>query len=295
MTDYDYPSIYRSKSGYEKVMALNDAALQQGLVPYQTRMINTRHGKTHIITGGPENGQPIILFHGWSSFAAVIGAEFPFLFNSFRVYMPDIIGQAGKSDPNRPSTKSSVYADWVADILNELNLQKAIVMGVSGGGWITLKFAAYYSDRIAKAIALSTAGLSPQNISAVLRRMVPAAIFPNSTTIRWLLSFLTAPTTQIGDRAQPLEESMKIQIKYFKSNAVPGQLPEQELRQITAPLLVLMGEYERIFFPTISIERAKQFIPGLVSAELVADAGHVMTTDQPEWVKKRILDFLTGG
>jgi len=56
-----------------------------------------------------------------------------------------------------------------------------------------------------------------------------------------------------------------------------------------------MGEYERIFFPTISIERAKQFIPGLVSAELVADAGHVMTTDQPEWVKKRILDFLTGG
>jgi pimeloyl-ACP methyl ester carboxylesterase len=288
----DYPSTYRSKLGYEKVMALNDEALQQGPVPYQTRMINTRHGKTHIVIGGPENGRPIVLFHGWSSFAATLGVEFPFLFNAFRVYMPDIIGQTGKSDPNRPPTKGSVYADWVADILNELNLQKAIVMGVSGGGWITLKFAAYYPDRITKAIAISTAGLSPQNFSAIVRGMLPAAIFPNSTTIRWLLDFFTAPTTQIGDRTQALEKIMKIQIKYFKSNAVPGQLSEWELRQITAPLLILMGEYERIFFPIVSIERAKQYIPGLVSAELVANAGHIMTTDQPEWMHKRILDFL---
>jgi pimeloyl-ACP methyl ester carboxylesterase len=215
----DYPSIYRSKVGYEKVMALNDTALRQGPVPYQTHMINTRHGKTHIITGGPENGQPIILFHGWGSFAAVIGAEFPFLFNSFRVYM-HIIGQAGKSDPNRPPTKGSAYADWVADILNELNLQKTIVMGISGGGWITLKFAAYYSDRITKAIALSTAGLSQQNVSAILRGMVPAAIFPNSTTIRWLLDFITAPSTLKRIQTQAIADTMKESENKFSPRCV---------------------------------------------------------------------------
>ena len=57
-------------------------------------------------------------------------------------------------------------------------------------------------------------------------------------------------------------------------------------------LLVLMGEYERIFKPYVAVERARKLIPGLVSAEIVPDAGHLMTTDQPQWLQERIFRFI---
>ena len=68
-----YPSIYRSQAGYTAVMSLYDTTLLQGPVPYETRFVPTRHGRTHVVVGGPVNGQPLILFLGWNGSAAGIG------------------------------------------------------------------------------------------------------------------------------------------------------------------------------------------------------------------------------
>jgi pimeloyl-ACP methyl ester carboxylesterase len=38
--------------------------------------------------------------------------------------------------------------------------------------------------------------------------------------------------------------------------------------------------------------RAQQLILGLVSAEIVPNAGHIMTLDQPGFVAERLLEFL---
>ncbi len=45
----------------------------------------------------------------------------------------------------------------------------------------------------------------------------------------------------------------------------------------------------------MAIERAQKLIPGLVSAEIVTNAGHLMMVDQPEWLKQRILQFIQDG
>jgi pimeloyl-ACP methyl ester carboxylesterase len=288
----DYPSIYRSKAGYEAVMAMYDEALRRGSVSYQTCVVSTRYGKTQVVIGGPDDAPPLVLFHGWNGNAAGAGAEFPFLFDSFRVYMPDIIGHSGKSDPNRPPVTGSTYADWVVDVLDALKIQTTIVMGISGGGWLTLKCAAHHPARTSRAVALSTDGLSPTNTWGMLRGMVPAALFPNSVTTRWFLNFVTAPTSPQGPQALAFADGMHILLKHFKTQRNPGLLSDDELCQITTPLLVLMGEYERIFSPTIALERARRLIPGLVAAELVLNAGHLMSIDQPEWLSQRILRFL---
>lgn len=273
-------------------MAMYAQALALGPVAYESRTVNTRHGKTQVVSGGPEHAPPILVFHGWNGNAPGAGADFSFLFDTWRVYLPDIIGHAGKSAPNRPATRGSTYADWACDVLDELGLQQTTVMGISGGGWMTLKFAAYYPARVTRAIAISTDGLSPTQTWAMLRGMLPVALIPNRTTARWFMEFVTSPNTPKGEPTQKFGDAMQILLKHFKTQGNPGQLTDDELRQMTSPLLVLMGEYERIFSSQIAIQRAKRLIPGLVAAELVPNAGHLMTADQPQWLKERIFRFM---
>ena len=291
----DYPAIYKSRSGYEAIMALYDSALAQAPVQYETITVKTRYGYTHVLSGGPVNGQPIFAFHGWNGNAAGMGAEFPFLFDSFRVYMPDIIGHPGRSSANRPETTGSTYADWAADVLEALDLQQTLMLGISGGGWVTLKFAAYYPQKVSRAVVMSTDGLSSTNTLGMLWGMLPVALFPNRITAAWFLKFMTAPRSPKEKYAQGFAETMRISIKHFKTQGNPGQLTDHELRHIHSPLLVLMGEFERLFKPHIAIERARSLIPGLVSAEMVPDAGHLMTADQPDWLKQRVLKFIQAG
>jgi 2-hydroxy-6-oxonona-2,4-dienedioate hydrolase len=291
----DYPAIYKSKSGYEAIMALYDSALAQAPVQYETITVKTRYGHTHVLIGGPLTGQPIFAFHGWNGNAAGVGSEFPFLFDLFRVYMPDIIGHPGRSSANRPRITGSTYADWAADVLDALNIQQTIMLGISGGGWVTMKVAAYYPQKVSRAIVISTDGLSSANTLGMLWGMLPVALFPNRITAAWFLKFMTAPHTPKGEYAQGFAETMRILIKHYKTQGNPGQMTDNELRQINIPLLALMGEYERLFEPQIAVERARSLIPGLVSAEIVPNAGHLMPADQPDWLKHRVLKFIQAG
>ena len=57
-------SIYRSPAGEKIVMDLYDSALAHWPVPYETRMISTRHGETFVIASGEKTHPPLVLLHG---------------------------------------------------------------------------------------------------------------------------------------------------------------------------------------------------------------------------------------
>ena len=283
--------LYRSEAGQTAVMALYDAGVQQSPIPLQSRMVNTSAGPSHILIGGPENAPPFLLFHGWNGNAASLTAEFPFLFSDYRVYMPDIIGHTGKSAPTRLATRGPAYADWALEVLDALGLQKVRCMGISGGGWMTLKLAARASHRIVRAAALSTDGLAPANIAGIFSGMMPAALWPNQATLNRFMRFLTSPDAPPHPGKEHFGEGMRVILTHYKAQFNPGVLRLDELEAITAPLLILMGEHERAFNSPATIQRAQRLIPGLVAAEMVPKAGHLMTLDQPEWLKNRLLPF----
>lgn len=81
--------------------------------------------------------------------------------------------------------------------------------------------------------------------------------------------------------------------KYFKGTMPPGPLTDDELRRITSPMLVLVGEYERTYNPSAAVARAHRLILGLVSADMLAHAGHTLMQEQPEVAATRILAFLS--
>lgn len=291
-------SLFSSAKGYEIVMAAYDAEVARAPVPYQSQLVSTRYGATHILSGGPRHAPPVLLFHHWRSNAAGIGASFPFLFASYRVYMPDIIGQMGKSAPTRPPTDGPAYAAWVADLFDALGLSQAMLIGVSGGGWVVLKCAAYAPERVQKAVVVSTVGLSgsfsrwTQFVRSPLFGLV-IGLFPCKPAIGWTARYFAGSHASGSPWYASFVEGIYLGRKYFKGTMPPGPLADDELRRITSPTLVLVGEYEHLYHPEASVERARRLIPGLVRAEVIADAGHTLMQEQPEVAAARVLAFLS--
>jgi pimeloyl-ACP methyl ester carboxylesterase len=294
----DNASLFSSCQGYKIVMAAYDAEVARASVPYQSQMVSTRFGATHILSGGPRDAPPIFLFHHWRASAAGIGASFPFLFPSYRVYMPDIIGQMGKSAPTRPPTNGSAYAAWVADLFDALDISQAMLIGVSGGGWVVLKCAVYAPERVIKAVVVSPVGLSgsfsrwTQFVRSPLFGVV-IGLFPFRPAIGWAARSFTGPHASGSPWYASFVEGIYLSRKYFKGTMPPGPLTDDELRRITSPTLVLVGEQEHLYHPSAAVERARRLIPGLVSADILAYAGHTLMQEQPEVVAARLLAFLS--
>jgi pimeloyl-ACP methyl ester carboxylesterase len=252
-------------------------------------MVDTLAGR--MVIGGPLDAPPRCS-SGWNGNASHIGAEFPFALAGHRVYMPDIIGNSGKSAPSRPPTAGSNYADWARDLLDGLGLDQVISMGISGGGWMTLKLSAYAPERVLRGVAVSTDGLTSITWRKLILGITPATIRPNPTTVRWFVRTIKSPDAPMNQESEDFGRGIEIMLKYHRTQRNPGLLTDDELRRITSPLLVLIGEHECFFDPGKAVARARALIPGLVAAEIVPHAGHLMTADQPEFLEKRVNRFL---
>jgi pimeloyl-ACP methyl ester carboxylesterase len=68
---------------------------------------------------------------------------------------------------------------------------------------------------------------------------------------------------------------------------------DEELKRISAPILLLIGDHEIMYEPKKALDRATSLIPDL-QAEFIPNAGHMLNRDQPEEVNARALKFLAG-
>jgi pimeloyl-ACP methyl ester carboxylesterase len=69
-------------------------------------------------------------------------------------------------------------------------------------------------------------------------------------------------------------------------------MSDEEIRKLTAPTYLLMGQYETAMNPYKVIERGVELLPNVVIAEIVPGVGHSMIHRQPDLVISRVLNFL---
>src|SRR5512146_1104131 len=123
------PSIFKSVAGEKAVMAWYDSMLVRWPMPYETRTVPTRHGDTFIIISGKTSFPPLVLLHGagtnsmtWIGDVVEFGRE-------HCVHMVDLLGEPGKSAPNRPPWTGTAYVEWLEDVLRALNLERVTLIG----------------------------------------------------------------------------------------------------------------------------------------------------------------------
>lgn len=286
----DNSSLYRSAEGYTAMMAAYDATLEQWPVSYECLTVPTRHGETHLIASGALNAPPLVLLGGAGANATRWLPNIADLSRSFRTYALDGIGETGKSSPNRPPYKGDAYGEWLVDVFDALNIDRAHVAGISRGGWLTLKIASFAPDRVNHIVPMSAQGLTSLSLKFLLH-MAPVIFFPNESNILSLVRFSTSPNLPLDER---LVERIRLIFKYYRSNrSLVPNFTDDELRRISAPTLLLWGEYEAAYNVEKATQRAIHLIPN-VCVEVIPNAGHTVSDDQPAQVNAHIVAFLKG-
>lgn len=275
-------SIYKSEAGRQAIMAMYDDMLAHWPVPYQALTVATRHGETFVIACGDPALPVLVMLHGAGSNSAVWRGDMLVLSRTHRVFAVDLIGEPGKSAPNRPKWDSPAYADWMTDVLDGLGIERATLCGISQGGWAALKFAVSAPERVERLVLLAPGGVVADKVS----------FLPRAVLYMLLGQWGARRMTRIlfGDQPVPdgVEEITTMVTSNF--NARIGVVPlfsDDELGRLTMPTLLIGGGQDVIRDNEKIAARLRLLLPD-VAAIILPYAGHALLN-----VTDLIADFLS--
>lgn len=277
-------SIYKTPSGEMLVMGYYNQLLEQWPVSYDSGRTNTRHGRTHVIACGDPLNPPLILLHGSNSNSAAWMGDVKQYCQNFRVYLVDIPGEPGKSSRNRPDWRGPAFAEWMEDVLNELSLEQAFIIGISYGGWIALKYAISQPERVSKLVLLAPSGIVPTRWSFLLKALPLSLMGKRGAEI---LNKLVIGEEDIGE---PALEFINLIMTNFKPRlGTIDMFSDEELKRLTMPVKLFTGAKDIINHSENMIARVKRLLPH-AAIELMPERGHVLIN-----VTDQIVDFLLNG
>lgn len=299
------PSPWRSPKGEAQYRAAYEAVLDLWPVPYEHRYVTGRYGRTHVVVAGPRDAPPLVLLHADMVSLTMWAGNIADLSRDNRVYAVDVQGQPGLSVPDSVIRSREDAAAWVTEVLDGLGLARVNLAGMSYGGWYTLNFAICAPERLERIIVLSPGGsLLNERLSFNLKGM-PALILPFLP--RWVLFDRFADSMFVTDNLQdPIFNALNERegrlmylgirhfrvFKYWVSQSIrPHVFPDEELRGMQVPMLLLIGDEESLYDPVRALQRATALVPNL-EAELIPRANHSMTMERHDVVDRRIFAFL---
>jgi pimeloyl-ACP methyl ester carboxylesterase len=112
-------------------------------------------------------GEAILLVHGMAGSSATWREILPQLAKKYRVIAPDLLGH-GQSAKPRTDYSLGAFAVGLRDLLDELEVESATVVGHSLGGGIAMQFLYQHPDYCRRLILISSGGLG-QDVGWILR------------------------------------------------------------------------------------------------------------------------------
>ncbi len=288
----EYPSNFKTPEGEAQYIAAYEATLSLWAIPYEFLELPTQWGRTHLIMCGQKDGPPLVLLHGMHLSATMWFSNIAALSRNYRIYAVDTLGGVGRSVVVQPLKSRADLAGWLTEVLEGLGITQPHLLGHSYGGWLALNFALKASERIKRLILLAPLGLQPL-VSQFWLRGLPALLFPRRSFITSFMKWMTVKGFAVNEL---FVEQFVLGVKNFRPRphirVLPSVFTDDELQQIKAYTLLLIGGKEVIYDPEVAVNRAKQLIPN-IEAEVVPNASHGLPLEQAELVNERILEFLT--
>ena len=246
-------------------------------------------------------GHPLILLHAGVADCRMWDDQFAVFAEQYRTIRFDLRG-FGQS--TMPEGQFSNHED-VAGLLDFLQVDKAIVVGLSYGGKIALDFALAYPQRV-KALVLaapSVGGSQPSERILQFWEEEEAAIEQQDWDTAVALNlrlWVDGPHRQPDEVNPEVRQKVgQMQREIFQME-IPENIEEIGLEpvahgrvaEITAPTLVLVGDLD---LPE-KVEQAAWLAAEIPQAQqaIIPGVAHMLNMEKPALFNKLVLDFLQG-
>jgi len=254
-------------------------------------------------------GPALLLIHGMAGSSATWDAVIPQLAKKYRVIAPDLLGH-GESAKPRGDYSLGAFAAWLRDLLNELGVERATVIGQSLGGGIAMQFAYQHRDYCERLVLIGSGGLGP-DLSPMLR-------FLSAPGAEFVLPVVTPqPVLNLGNKLgswltsagiQSPRASQMWQAYCSLSDAPTRQAFLRTLRSVVdhrgqavsalnklhltadLPTLLIWGDHDRII-PVAHAYAAHDALAGS-RLEVLEGVGHFPHVEAPTTVADILEDFI---
>ncbi|MCV7225823.1 alpha/beta fold hydrolase [Mycolicibacterium komossense] len=255
------------------------------------------------------DGEALLLIHGMAGSSATWRDVIPALAKNYRVIAPDLLGH-GQSDKPRGDYSLGAFAASLRDLLDELGIARATVIGQSLGGGIAMQFAYQHRDRCERVVLIGSGGLGPDlswtlrllsapGAELILPVIAPSQVLSAGNKIKSLLSSagvqsargaeLWSAYSSLSDRdtRNAFLRTLRSVVDY-RGQAVSALNKLHLTAQM--PVMFIWGDKDKII-PVSHGYAAHEALPGS-RLEILPGLGHFPHVESPTQVVALLEDFI---
>jgi pimeloyl-ACP methyl ester carboxylesterase len=244
-------------------------------------------------------GVPVVLLHGFPFDRSLWRDQIEVLAATHRVVAPDLRGFGETSAPagDAAVTMEEMARD-VAALMDELKIERAILGGLSMGGYVALAFCRLFSRR-ARALLLFDTRAQADTEEARANREVTARLALDEgmgAIAEAMLPKLLAPATHMKnpEAVERVREMILSTKPEGAAAALRGMADRRDhvnwLQNVLQPTLVVVGAEDQLTPPADS-ELMRGEIRGS-RLEVIVGAGHVSNVERPREFNAALAKFL---
>lgn len=246
------------------------------------------------------SGKALVFVHGFPFDRRLYQNACRSLTDRYRIIIPDLPG-FGKSRFQSGIEPSCLemgdFADGLAALLDELGESKAVICGLSMGGYIAMQFFRRHSDQLGGLIFCDTRSTPDIPSAAEKRRTLADSVYNTGAAplADQMIPALLSPKTiaENPDVVFSLTEMISEQLPSGIAAAARGMAVRDDstqfLKEITVPTLVMVGEDDRISPP----EAMREMADAISESEFctVPGAGHLPPLENPLFFTEAVERF----
>ena len=247
---------------------------------------------------GSSTGDPVILLHGFPFDSSMWDPQLAEVPDGWRYIAPDLRGFGASELIGERSLDMDEHADDIVSLMDEMNIDQAVICGLSMGGYVALSLAMRHPTRVRALVLVATragadgpeakkgrlqqaAKVRQEGVASVVQSMLPKLLSPHSR-----LKF-----PEVEEKVRGMMEGTKPETM---ARALEGMANRTDytpkLGDIGVSTMVVRGEQDEII-PAGDMELIARTVRG-ARHEMVALTAHLPNMEAPDVFNGILAKFL---